>query len=111
MTCLSDSDYSLKEPALDSPSAITDLFDHLSFILLAASRQGTTLLVGALLVLLLLNFVISGSEVALFSLNSRDVNMLKTKQHTAARRITDLLEEPKEVYTSPLIAGTFINIC
>ena len=37
--------------------------------------------------------------------------MLKTKQHMAARRITDLLDEPKEVYTSLLIAGTFINIC
>jgi gliding motility-associated protein GldE len=54
---------------------------------------------------------VSGAEVALFSLNSKDVNMLKTKQHAAAKRITDLLEEPKEVYTSLLIAGTFMNIC
>jgi gliding motility-associated protein GldE len=60
---------------------------------------------------LLLSFVVSGAEVALFSLNSKDVNMLKTKQHAAAKRITDLLEEPKEVYTSLLIAGTFMNIC
>lgn len=37
--------------------------------------------------------------------------MLKTKQHPAARRIVDLLDEAKEVYTSLLIAGTFINIC
>ena len=37
--------------------------------------------------------------------------MLKTKQHTAARRIISLLEEPKEVYASLLIAGTFVNIC
>jgi len=85
--------------------------DHLSFILLAATPQGTTILIIALLALLLLTFVISGAEVALFSLHNKDVNMLKTKQHMAARRITDLLEEPKEVYTSMLIAGTFINIC
>lgn len=65
----------------------------------------------ALLGLLLLSFVVSGAEVALFSLNSKDVNMLKTKQHVAAKRITELLEEPKEVYTSMLIAGTFMNIC
>jgi len=65
----------------------------------------------ALLALLLLSFVVSGAEVALFSLNSKDVNMLKTKQHAAAKRITDLLEEPKEVFTSMLIAGTFMNIC
>ncbi len=61
--------------------------------------------------MLLLTFTISGAEVALFSLNSKDVNMLKTKQHAAAKRITNLLDEPKEVYASLLIAGTFINIC
>jgi len=96
---------------LDSPSDITDFSDHLSFILLAVTPQGTTFLIIALLALLLLTFVVSGAEVALFSLNSKDINMLKTKQHAAARRITDLLEEPKEVYTSMLIAGTFMNIC
>jgi gliding motility-associated protein GldE len=96
---------------LDNPADITDFSDHLSFILLAATPQGTTFLIIALLALLLLSFVVSGAEVALFSLNSKDVNMLKTKQHAAARKITDLLEEPKEVYTSMLIAGTFMNIC
>jgi magnesium and cobalt exporter, CNNM family len=85
--------------------------DSLLFIFLAATPQGTTLLSIALLALLLLSFVVSGAEVALFSLNSKDVNMLKTKQHVAAKRITELLEEPKEVYTSMLIAGTFMNIC
>ena len=37
--------------------------------------------------------------------------MLKTKQHVAAKRIINLLEEPKEVYASLLIAGTLVNIC
>ena len=72
--------------------------------------QGTTILIVTLIVLLLLAFTISGAEVALFSLNSKDVNMLKTKQHTSAKRIVSLLEESKEVYASLLIAGTFINI-
>jgi gliding motility-associated protein GldE len=91
--------------------AFIKVTDSLSFILLTATPQGTIFLVIALLALLLLSFVVSGSEVALFSLNNKDVNMLKTKQHAAAKRITDLLEEPKEVYTSLLIAGTFMNIC
>ncbi|OQY95182.1 MAG: gliding motility-associated protein GldE [Sphingobacteriales bacterium UTBCD1] len=64
-----------------------------------------------LLIFLLFTFTISGAEVALFSLNSKDINMLKTKQHDAARRIVRLLEEPKEVYASLLIGSTFINIC
>ncbi len=36
--------------------------------------------------------------------------MLKTKQHSSAKRIVTLLEESKEVYASLLIAGTFVNI-
>ena len=72
--------------------------------------QSTTILVVTLIALLLLTFTISGAEVALFSLNNKDVNMLKTKQHASAKRIVSLLEESKEVYASLLIAGTFINI-
>ena len=63
------------------------------------------------LALMTLSFFIAAGEVALFSLHSKDINMLKTKQHSSARRIVDLLDEPKEVYTSLLIAGTFFNIC
>ena len=96
---------------MDSHTDIHLLNDLFSFPLLAANPQGNIVLIILLLVLVTLAFVISGSEVALFSLGSKDINMLKTKQHTAAKKITELLEEPKEVYASLLIAGTFINIC
>ncbi|MBL7723909.1 MAG: gliding motility-associated protein GldE [Chitinophagaceae bacterium] len=86
------------------------LFDTIYVFLLSVNPQGTTFLAVSLVVLLLLTFAISGSEVALFSLNKKDLNMLKTKQHASARRIVNLLEEPKEVYASLLIAGTFVNI-
>jgi gliding motility-associated protein GldE len=75
-----------------------------------AASQGTLLLIVLLLVLVFLSFLVSGAEVALFSLHPRDVNMLKTKQHEAARRITSLLDHRKEVYTSLLIAGGIFNI-
>lgn len=81
-----------------------------SLPILAVNLQGSLFLCILLLVLLILAFGISGSEAALFSFNSKDVNVLKTKQHPAAKRIINLLEEPKEVYASLLIAGTFINI-
>jgi len=84
--------------------------DQLSFIFLKTSLQGDTFLMIALFVLLVLTFIISGAEAALFSLNKKDVNLLKTKQHVSAKRIINLLEEPKEVYASLLIAGTFVNI-
>src|SRR5215211_8894135 len=79
-------------------------------IFLAVNPQSTVFLVVFLFILLLLSFITAGAEVALFSLQSKDVNMLKTKQHAAARRIITLLEERKAVYTSLLIAGTFFNI-
>lgn len=75
-----------------------------------AASQGTLLLIVLLLVLVFLSFLVSGAEVALFSLHPKDVNMLKTKQHEAARRITSLLDNRKEVYTSLLIAGGLFNI-
>ena len=79
-------------------------------ILLAINPQSTVFLVVFLFILLLLGFITSGAEVALFSLQNRYLNMLKTKQHAAARRITSLLEERKAVYTSLLIAGGLFNI-
>lgn len=96
---------------MDTHSALTFLKVPLSYSLLVADTQVITMLVFLLLVLLLLAFTISGAEVAIFSLNSRDINMLKTKQHPAARRIIDLLERPKEVFATLLIASILINIC
>ncbi|HEU4902094.1 MAG TPA: gliding motility-associated protein GldE [Flavisolibacter sp.] len=86
--------------------------NHLLYIILQnpAASQGTLLLIVLLLVLVFLSFLVSGAEVALFSLHHKDVNMLKTKQHEAARRITSLLDNRKEVYTSLLIAGGLFNI-
>jgi len=82
----------------------------IGFLLLAANPQSAVFLVVLLLLLLVLSFIASGAEVALFSLQSRDVNVLKTKQHASARRIINLLEERKAVYISLLMASTFFNI-
>ncbi len=96
---------------MESHSITNLLFHKFPFVFLAADTQGVTLLVILLAVLLLLTFTISGAEVAIFSLNEKDINVLKTKQHPAAKRIINFLEEPKEVFASLLIASTFFNIC
>jgi gliding motility-associated protein GldE len=96
---------------LDYHSVITFFTDNLLFTFLAVKADGTIVLAALLFILMTLSFFIAAGEVALFSLHSKDINMLKTKQHSSARRIVDLLDEPKEVYTSLLIAGTFFNIC
>ena len=96
---------------MDYHSVTTSFTDNLLFTFLAVKADGTIVLAALLFILMTLSFFIAAGEVALFSLHSKDINMLKTKQHSSARRIVDLLDEPKEVYTSLLIAGTFFNIC
>lgn len=64
-----------------------------------------------MIVLLFLSFAIAGSEVAFFSLSYKDLQVLKTKKHKPLKRIVNLLEDPKKLLTSMLIANSFINIC
>ncbi len=87
------------------------LFADFLQVELQATTQSSTVLVVVLLLLIFLSFSISGSQAAIFSLNEKDIDVLKTKQQPAARRIIDLLDEPKEVYTSMLISKTVLNIC
>ena len=92
----------IKIPALDYLSAI--------YTLLFVNAQATPVLLFTLLILLGFSFMISGSEVAFFSLNYKDINLLKTKQSEPYRRIVTLLENPKILLASMLIANSFINI-
>ena len=78
--------------------------------LLVINPQATTILAIIILFLLILSFVLSGSEVAFFSLTYKDINILKTKQDASWRRIVSLLEEPRTLLASMLIANSIINI-
>ncbi|OJY82582.1 MAG: gliding motility-associated protein GldE [Sphingobacteriales bacterium 40-81] len=79
-------------------------------VLLAVNTQSIAILGFLLLMLLLVSFFVSGAEVAFFSLSYRDINMLKTKQHPAARRIITLLDQPKRLLATLQIANTFVNL-
>ena len=103
-----DADLSLKILALDY-HPVLQFFSHLT-LLSAIQAQGTTVLVMVLFILLFLSFVLSGSEVAFFSLTYKDINVLKSKQQPPYKRIVDLLEEPQILLASLLIANSFINI-
>ena len=78
--------------------------------LLFITPAATTILIFILLVLFLLSFLLAGSEVAFFSLTLKDINMLKTRQQVSYRRIVTLLETPKTLLASLLIANCFVNI-
>lgn len=78
--------------------------------ILAISPAATTILIFILLILFLLSFLLAGSEIAFFSLTLKDINMLKTRQQPAYRRIVNLLENPKTLLASMLIANCLVNI-
>jgi putative hemolysin len=95
---------------LDKPLLIFG-YEYVNMLpLMVTNVQATTLLAAAVLVLLLLSFFISGAEMAFFSLTYRDINMLKTKQDTGWKRIASLLEEPRALQASLMIANTLVNI-
>ncbi len=83
---------------------------HPSLLLLAGNPQGIALLAMLIVFLLVISFFISGAELAFFSLSYKDVNMLKTKQDAGWKRIVGLLEDPKILLGSLLIASTLVNI-
>src|SRR5450432_1632712 len=79
-------------------------------LLLVINAQATTILVILILFFLVMSFIVSGSRIAFFSLSDKEINILKTKQDSSWKRIVNLLEEPKALMSSLLIANTLINI-
>jgi putative hemolysin len=79
-------------------------------LLLIINAQATTILVIIILFFLVMSFIVSGSRIAFFSLSDKDINILKTKQDSSWRRIVNLLEEPKALLASLLIANILLDI-
>jgi magnesium and cobalt exporter, CNNM family len=63
-----------------------------------------------LLFLLLISALISGSEVAFFSLNPTEKEELDKKETKASIKAKDLLENPKRLLATILISNNFINV-
>ena len=95
---------------MDYHSVIT-LSRHLHFTFLIITPAASAVLVFLAVLLFTISFLVAGSEVAFFSLTYKDINMLKTKQQPAFRRIVLLLEQPKTLLAGMLIANSLVNIC
>lgn len=85
-------------------------FLNLPFTLLAITPAASVVLVFLVVILFCISFLVAGSEVAFFSLTYKDINVLKTKQQPAYRRIVNLLEQPKTLLAAMLITNSFVNI-
>lgn len=61
-------------------------------------------------ILLFCSALISGAEVALFSLSQKDIDETLQENNSKGKLITALLEKPKKLVATLLVANNFINI-
>ncbi len=90
--------------------SVSTCFSTLTIPLVVMTPAATTVLFFLLAILFLVSFLVAGSEVAFFSMTTKDINMLKTHKQPAYRRIVSLLEQPKTLLASMLITNSFVNI-
>lgn len=82
-----------------------------SLLIILATNNSSLILSVALLVLLLFcSALISGAEVALFSLTKSDIDKGAVDHSKSMAVITKLLERPKKLLATILVANNFINI-
>ena len=80
------------------------------FHFLFISSSTTTILSLVLGLFFILSFFIAGSEAAFFSLTQKDINVLKRKKQPSYKRIVSLLDQPKFLSSSLVIAHFFVNL-
>lgn len=85
-----------------------------SQILLEALFSGQSLFYivsGIILVMLLImSALISGSEVAFFSLTAKDINQCKESEDPKDHKLVDLIKRPKLLLATILIMNNFVNV-
>jgi gliding motility-associated protein GldE len=63
-----------------------------------------------IVILLFCSALISGAEVALFSLSQKDIDETLQENNSKGKIIAELLEKPKKLVATLLVANNFINI-
>lgn len=81
----------------------------LSF-LLSAAFLSKALSIVILFILLILSALISGAEVAFFSLSQTDINRASESKSSKEKAVVTLLERPKKLLATILVSNNFINI-
>ncbi|PLX00033.1 MAG: hemolysin, partial [Marinilabiliales bacterium] len=71
---------------------------------------GATIALIVLVVLLFISAMISGSEVAFFSLAPSDLQQLKSKDSSNCARVLKLLQMPERLLATILITNNFVNV-
>ena len=81
-------------------------------LLITQTSDNISLLIGVILLIVLLtcSALISGAEVAFFSLTRADIDNGLEDKSKAFQIISKLLERPKKLLATILVANNFINI-
>lgn len=93
---------------MDPDSTYQTLLSTLLYTPLGTNSQITLAIV--IIVLIILTALISGSEVALFSLSAKDINYIKQKEDFNNQTLLQLLENPKRLLATILIGNNFLSI-
>lgn len=83
------------------------LFGNIEFLPFTVNALSGLLV---LVLLLGLSALISGSEVALFSLEPKEIESLKSNKKRSAQLILKLLSNPEQLLASILVGNNFVNI-
>ena len=80
--------------------------------LLFTTILDTNLIIGfvGIFILLFLSAIVSGAEVALFSLSQKDIDETLQENLSKGKIISDLLDKPKKLLATLLVANNFLNI-
>ncbi|WP_433815081.1 gliding motility-associated protein GldE [Flavobacterium johnsoniae] len=72
----------------------------------------TNLIIGfvGIFILLFLSAIVSGAEVALFSLSQKDIDDTLQENDSKGKIISSLLDRPKKLLATLLVANNFLNI-
>ena len=93
------------------PEPPAELFSiAVPLVMVVLMSTGTMLSIVLLLFLIVASALISGSEVAYFSLSPNNVRELVDEDSVSSRRIIVLKEKPRTLLATILIANNFINI-
>ena len=88
-------------------TSVGALFGNIEFLPFTVNALSGLLV---LLLLLGLSALISGSEVALFSLEPKEIESLKSNKKRSAQLILKLLANPEQLLASILVGNNFVNI-
>lgn len=89
-------------PSIEPLSGLLFIFNPISISVIVA--------IIVMIILLVLSALVSGSEVAFFSIDAKGKETLNNNKDNVSTRVLDLLYRPKRLLATILIANNFINI-